>query len=129
MPCSSDGYEQTGWEKERQRAAKLLIWLQRKLGVEVDPYIIKLSETYWCDDDEGIVQLCGTLKRMSEDQINTIVYNARDKNARALADWWEEHQEIDAKRDQKEAEEDRKKKLRESALKKLTKEERKALGI
>ena len=36
---------------------------------------------------------------MRADVRDRIVYDARNKTARRLADWWEEHQEEDAKRE------------------------------
>ncbi len=46
-----------------------------------------------------------------------------------MADWWDEHQAADRKRIAKENAEAKRKALKEKAIKKLTKEERKALGL
>lgn len=46
-----------------------------------------------------------------------------------LKEWWDAHQEFDRKRKQKEAEEKLKRRNRKAALDKLTKEERKLLGL
>lgn len=42
--------------------------------------------------------LCSLIKKLSEAQLETIVYNGRDKDSRRLADWWEEHQKLDNER-------------------------------
>ena len=46
-----------------------------------------------------------------------------------IAEWWSAHKEADRKAKEKEQAIEEKKRLRESALSKLTKEERAALGI
>ena len=60
---------------------------------------------------------------------DAIVYNAHDRGARDLADWWEDHQAADAEREASEAKEKRNEELRAGALSKLSLEEQKALGV
>jgi hypothetical protein len=64
---------------------------------------------------------------MTEDQLNTIVYNGRDATSRDLADWWDEHEEADRKREAKEQEQARQRALAESAMQKISREELAAL--
>jgi hypothetical protein len=60
---------------------------------------------------------------------NLLYGDARNKKARRLADWWEEHLERDRARDEREKEERERAILREQAKSKLTTEERDSLGL
>lgn len=73
--------------------------------------------------------LCRLLKDMSVEQMTAIVYNPHSKESRRLADWWEQHQEDDKLHAKNAADDKKRKKLQAQALKKLTVEERKALGF
>lgn len=46
--------------------------------------------------------LCSACRSMSEAQKASIIYDGRNSQARALADWWEEHQEHDRLREEQE---------------------------
>lgn len=44
--------------------------------------------------------LCAFLKKLKRDDVwkfDALVYNARDRMSRNLADWWEEHQKVDGR--------------------------------
>ena len=128
MPCSSDYLEPSHREKELQRAAKLLVYLRKKLGQKPEAWAVKEADNCYASDERSVTELCAALKAMEPKQRDAIVYNARDKNARDLADWWEEHQAADAAREKEETAERDRKKTKEQALTKLSKRERKALG-
>jgi hypothetical protein len=66
---------------------------------------------------------------MSEEQKEQFMYNGRNRDSRRLADWWERHQEWDARRVAEEKTSRRNIMLRGRALNKLTIEEREALGL
>ena len=66
---------------------------------------------------------------MSKKKQDEFIYNARVKESRDLADWWEEHQGADRKREAKEKKAKKEADLRKKALSKLTAAERKALGL
>lgn len=51
------------------------------------------------------------------------------KGIKGLSEWWEEHKQIDAQRLETEREQKRLRKLRKTALAKLTTEERQLLGL
>lgn len=76
-----------------------------------------------------IPALCKILKDMPEAKRNTLIYNARDRQSRDLANWWENHQLIDKERIQRETIRKKQKAIRQAALAKLTIEERKILGF
>ena len=69
-----------------QTAARLHRWLDDKLGNQ--------------DLDEA-GRLCATLRGLGNQEFwNLIAKNIEDPTARELLGWWEEHQHIDAMRDQ-----------------------------
>lgn len=132
MPCNCDYMNPTRHEIESVRTAQSLGYVLKSIGEPVPEYVTKAKNSYYGDVsklNDMVVMLCALLTNMGEDQINSIVYNGRKKEARILADWWEEHQRADKERIRKEKEEEKRKKNRESAIKKLTREEKKSLGI
>ena len=48
--------------------------------------------------DEATQMLCDLCSNMSESDQERIIYNAKNRVARELADWWEDHQKFDAER-------------------------------
>ena len=129
MPCNFDYLEPSSREKELQRAAGLLVYLRKQTGKKPETWSVKESDNCYASDERSVTELCAALKAMDPKRRDTIVYNAHDKNARDLADWWEEHQAADAKREKKEAAERERKRTSKQALAKLSKKERKALGL
>lgn len=65
------------------------------------------------------------IHELSTQPLDHINYNEAGINRQELEQWWENHKKLDAKLREKE----RLKKIKETALAKLTKEERKALGL
>jgi hypothetical protein len=47
--------------------------------------------------------LCNEIQSVSERVAHAIIYNSRSRKARELANWWEDHQELDRKREVKAA--------------------------
>jgi hypothetical protein len=130
MPCRSDGMEPNAQEQTNQRAARLLVYTLKRLDRPTENWMVQEANNIYARDERTIPRLCDVLKEMPSDQRDALVYGSpRDKMARQLADWWEEHQEADAIRETREADEARKKALRKSASQKLTADERQALGI
>ena len=133
MPCRSDYMEQTGIEKRFQETCQLLIYVKEQLGLEVSDKLRESADTMYCKDDR-VAELCDVITKLDAGDREELIYgNPKDKTARKLADWWEEHEAADRARREKEAKEARKKKLKKSAWKKLkkalTEEEIKALGL
>jgi len=129
MGCNSDYLEPTYREKELQRAAKLLVYVREKLGQKPEAWVVKEADRIYAKDERSVTELCAALKAMDSKQLDALVYNARDKSARGLADWWEEHQAADAEREKQEVAEKDRKKTAKQALTKLSKKEREALGL
>ncbi len=95
MPCSDP--TPTGREERASTVLELIVDF-KKLGEEINypkdfdgqisGYSIFGSDRYL---DEATNILCLFCKRKGEDYI----YNGRFKERRRLADWWDEHKEID----------------------------------
>lgn len=106
----------------------LLVHLYNSAGKKVPKYVHEATRGLY--DSRIVPLLCDTFMAMSPASRERLLYgNARDKMARRLADWWEQHQEADRMRAIKDAARQRVAKVRAGALAKLTKEERQALGI
>ena len=126
MPCRSDYMDPTHIETELQRTAQLLRFVYVKLEVPVSKKLNEAANSCYCSDD-FVPELCKTIRGLSEEQLNEIVYNARDKTSRDLADWWEEHEAADRAREAKERKKAEEKALAERAMQKISKEELAAL--
>lgn len=102
MPCNCDHLEPTAREKHRKEAAELLVWVQKKVGGSVEPWLEKAaSDIYGGGDDRPVQALCARLNSMSimsPKVFDSLVYNAKDRASRRLADWWEDHCEHDRNR-------------------------------
>lgn len=132
MPCRSDYMEPTEREIYCQNTAKLYRYALIKLElVELRRNIDEDAANNYASFDytSTLCRLLSDLKINNVIAFDELVYNAKDKDSRALADWWEKHEEVDRKRKAREQAEAEKKELIRSGLSKLTKEEIKALGI
>lgn len=132
MPCNSSYLEPSQEEENKVQVSKLIIYVDKKLGAKTRKEIIKASKhTYGLGVELDVIvpELCSKLKSLNKKQKEEIIYNAKNKTSRSLANWWEEHQKADKERIKFQKELKKKHDLKESALKKLTAEEIKALDI
>lgn len=130
MPCNCDYMEPTTHEIRSKETAQHLVYVHKKLKTKAPEDVVKAAnDTYGNLGklNEMVVSLCDILTNMDEDVRDAIVYNAKDKESRALANWWEEHQEADRQRIAKEKKEKKEKSLAEKAKAKLSSEELAAL--
>lgn len=98
--------EPTERELYCRETAKLLCFVM----TQVDKYPVDLSDAKLVAKDmypsrDLTKYLCALLKNLDETQKSEILYNGRQAISRRLADWWENHQEVDRKH----AESDKKK--------------------
>lgn len=129
MPCRCDYLEPTRREVEMQRAANLQVYLLQKLGKAVPDWLQRQAESMYADDERNVVDLCALLRGMDENLREKIVYNVHDRVARDLANWWEDHQEADRRREAEEAAERQRAEAAKRGLAKLSAAERDALGL
>ena len=129
MPCNSDYMNPNNKEKELQKSAGLLVWLWNELGIEPESWAVNEAADMYASDERAVTVLCDVLKGLDDSSLDRIVYNGRNKMARKLADWWDEHQEADRIRENKEALAETTKNLRRSGIARLSWAERVALGL
>ncbi len=128
MPCRSDYLEANERELESRRVCQHLRYLLKALGKNVPAAIAKAADEYY-GDVENLDKNTALLCKMCQEVDDKHIYNGRDPEARKLADWWDDHQERDRKRLAQEEADKHKAALRATALSKLTKAERDALGV
>lgn len=104
MPCNSDHMEPTVQERQRSQAAQFLVFVNNRLGIPVSKKLKAAAEDVYGgpDGEKYMIDLCDTIRSMTEGQQDAIVYNGRDPMSRRLADWWDEHKAEDAKRKERE---------------------------
>lgn len=96
MPCNSDYLEPTRRERELQRTARLLVYVNDNLHRVNRLPLLHAATDIYCRADY-VPQLCAAISQMDEQERERIVYNAHDATSRDLADWWEEHQRADGR--------------------------------
>lgn len=135
MPCRCDYFEETPsvFDKQVKNTIKNLLWVKDQMGVHPGEELVNAytkNTGFTLDEgDKWVAELCATIELFSDDMMERIVYNAKSKKSRRLADWWEEHQAADRKRRKKEKKEHQENIERQMALSKLTKREKKLLGL
>lgn len=101
MPCNTDHMEPTVRERQMRNAAQVLLYVRTQRGKPVDDMIRTAANDPYggsIHEDNVVRMLCEEFRDMSDREMNRIVYDGRNREARRAADWWEEHQEEDAKR-------------------------------
>lgn len=98
MPCRSEYLAPNQREIESQRVAENIVWLSKKLNIDVEDWVVKSSKSTYgnidkCDKLTDI--LCHLCQKPEADEI---IYNGRNPHARRVADWWDRHKKFDLKR-------------------------------
>lgn len=129
MPCRSDYMDPSPREVYNQKTARLILWLVRKKVATVlsTHRLIDDAHNIYCGADYT-PDLCEVLKSLTKEE-RTKLFNEEEKIAAELKLWWLDHLEGEERRAKEDSDKDKIEKLKKSALKKLTKEERKALGL
>ena len=128
MPCRSDYMEPTNKELLLRETARLLIYVRVYTGVRISSKLATAAQAVYCKEDY-VAELCSAIRALTQEEMDRIVYDGRNPEARKLADWWDKHQEADRKRQEEEECEQKRKDLRNAGLAKLTPEEIEALGL
>jgi hypothetical protein len=129
MPCNCDHLEPTARERAFQKAAKLLLLVHNYNNWKAPIELRGHAQDVYCSIDY-VEQLCTILQEMPDKAREKMLYgDPKNRPRRELASWWEDHQEEDRKRVQRELDAAQKKKDKEAAVAKLTPYERKLLGL
>ena len=110
MPCDGSYMNPSEKETESLLICKRIVFLFKKLNFPVPKRILEASNSLYGDMknlDKNVALLCGIISQMKKEQVDSIIYNARSKESRDLADWWEVHQEADSKRKVKQTKEEK----------------------
>jgi len=136
MPCRSDYMEPNAREIESKRVCQLLKYLFKAANIPATAQVVERVEQgvreYYGNPtslDADTDLLCQLLRSLPDDTVAKVVYDGRNPEARKLADWWDNHQAADAKREAEEEHRRNNEALRAQALSKLTPAEIKALRI
>jgi len=132
MPCQSDYLAPSGVELESKRVCQNLIYLYGKLKKEIPAWVAEAAENYYGNIvrvDEATTLLCAACRNLAASEKELYIYDAHNPSARELAAWFDRHQEWDKRRVFEEEESRKKIIAKDRALKKLTLEEREALGL
>lgn len=95
MPCDSSHLEPTYRERESKRVAGFIVYLKTKLNIWVLMEEHDTARSTYGNLgrlDKHTAKLC-ELCALPEAQ--PFIYDAHNRDARDLADWWEDHQEAD----------------------------------
>ncbi|RTK97793.1 MAG: hypothetical protein EKK64_00900 [Neisseriaceae bacterium] len=101
MPCDGSYMNPSQRETDSLFICKRIVFLFKKLNFPIPKRIVEAADSLYGDVenlDENVAILCGVIRQMKKEQVDSIIYNARSKESRDLANWWEEHQEADSKR-------------------------------
>jgi len=130
MPCRSDYMEPTNKELLLRETSQLLIYVRMNThrGIKITNDLRGASQDSYCKKDY-VAELCSAIRALTQEEMDRIVYDGRNPEARKLADWWDKHQEADRQREQEQAEANKKAALQTAGLAKLTLEEIEALGL
>lgn len=126
MPCKTE--EPSPIQQEGQLVGELLLYVYCMLGIKPSTTSIAISKEYFAktsDVHSAVEELCTLLRNLNNtciEDYEKVVYDAKSKNSRRLADWWEKHQEMDARRMEQELQEEKQRGVNR-IFKKLTPED------
>lgn len=104
MPCTSAYLEPSAQERDRQNAARLYAYVIEKTAKypkESPTYrqAVAAAKEPYQPTDYYIQILCGCLREMDVKVREALLYgDPKDRTARQLATWWEDHEAADKKR-------------------------------
>lgn len=123
MPCITEHYGPSERDIAYKKARNLTNYVKKHIDIPAE------GHCKYSNGNNPETRLCAIIRGMTKEQKETIVYNAKSKMSRKLADWWEEHLKDDKKREQEKKAEKKRQALEKQALAKLTAKEKKALGF
>lgn len=134
MPCDCSHLEPTEREKESAIVASYIVPINNALGLPTEPWIVKASQSQYGSPesaDELTAILCDILSSMSDGEYKDILIDklATSRVARNIMTWWEDHKKADKLKMVEAARLAKAKRLKQSALSKLTDAEKRSLGL
>lgn len=132
MPCNSDYLAPNQKEKNSQEVAQHLVYLSKNITLHLDSSVIKAAKDSYGNSEklnQMVFDLCNICRSLTKEERDKYIYNGHNKDARALANWWDKHLEADEAREYKEEKIAKEKSIREIALSKLSYEEKRILGL
>lgn len=100
MGCNSEYMNPTGKEKQLRETAELYAYaLRERHGTDysLPGKVLEALSTPYTNVDVT-AELCEFLREQDLPTFESIVYNARSKDSRRLAQWWEDHEAADRAR-------------------------------
>ena len=94
MPCDCSHMQPTYDETESKRVCKLICFLFNELNLQIPNWIEEASIDMYGNSRKLTAAesiLYDTVKSLSEDKFSAYVYNARSKDSRKLANWYEDY--------------------------------------
>jgi len=94
MPCNSSHLEPRFKETESRKIATFIAYIHEQTRDKTPDNILAASESVYGNEsllDSMTTELCALCKSIDP----SIIYNAHNRTARKLANWWEDHQEVD----------------------------------
>ena len=109
MPCSGPSSSECRGADARVAVSKHIVFFLTEMGLKKEIPVMAtdtIKENGWGGAkgiDELTKFLCKEIGEASVHDVHAIIYNSRSRKARELANWWEDHQELDRKREVKAA--------------------------
>ena len=103
MPCYDPLSNPNSRCSQSLRVCRILLYVRDKTGLKLPKEVLQGAEGYGHSDtlDLQTDLLCRVMKGLTDEQLDTIVYNGRCPDARKLADWWDEHKQFDLSKEKK----------------------------
>jgi len=103
MPCQGPSDSECAQERYNEELQVMLSYLLDKINSDNNLIIPKLIADFLKLSGYSLMAnfptvheyICDRISELNKIQLDRIVYNARDKNSRDLANWWEEHSNHD----------------------------------
>jgi len=118
MPCNGDYLAPTERETASQQFCWHLCYLLGALKREIPDWARKGADEYYGDParvNDATVLLCETIRGLTEDEKERLLYDGRNPQARSLADFWERHEAADKRRQQEAQVRDERERLNDEA--------------
>ena len=103
MPCYDPGPTDRDTRSRVVAMHLIYVFTELRRGEEITDEMRTTSEAYYGNHrmlDTFTELLCSTLRSLSPEDFEKVVYNPRSYCSRRLADWWEDHDAFDKQRDE-----------------------------